>query len=85
MTRPRYVGRDSDGRHVYVSAAPGGILEALADETDVMNAHALGAVVRAVLDAEQPASEAQLAAFVPLLVDALEAVVGVAARKLEGE
>lgn len=78
----RYAGRDEYGKGVYVSAAPGGILEALADRNDVLSAHALNAVVRAVLDSDEPATDEELAAFVPLLSDALEAVVGVAGRLL---
>lgn len=78
----RYVGCDGSGKSVHVSAAPGGILEALADKSDVMSAHALSAVVRAVLDSERPATDEELAVFVPLLTDALEAVVKVAERLL---
>ncbi|MFD4976989.1 hypothetical protein [Streptomyces sp. NPDC058424] len=79
-SRPRYMGQDAEGKHVFVDAAPGGLLEALADQSDVESAHVLAAVVRSILDAERTATDAELAAFVPLLTDALERVVGVAAR-----
>ncbi|MEU5366952.1 hypothetical protein ABZ354_26385 [Streptomyces sp. NPDC005925] len=78
----RYVGPDDCGKSVYVSTAPGGMLEAVADKSDVLSAHALSAVVRAVLDSEEPATDEELAAFVPQLADALEAVVDVAGRLL---
>jgi hypothetical protein len=78
----RYAGRDACGKSLYVSAAPGGMLEALADRNDVLSAQALNAVVRAVLGSEEPATAEELAAFVPLMADALDAVVGVAGRLL---
>ncbi|WP_431961649.1 hypothetical protein [Actinacidiphila sp. bgisy160] len=77
---PRYVG-ESNGKAVYVIAAPGGHLEALADMRDIEAAHTLSAVVRAVLEGEPTVEE--LAAFVPLLSDALDRVVVVAARGFE--
>ncbi|WP_225075205.1 hypothetical protein [Streptomyces sp. CoT10] len=76
----RYLGQDAEGKHIYLSAAPGGLLEALADQSDIESAHVLTAVVRSILEAERTATDAELAAFVPLLTDALERVVGVAAR-----
>lgn len=80
--QPRYMGRDADGKHIHVSAAPGGLLERIADQHDVEAAHVLTSLVRSVLDSEQPPRDAELAAFVPLMADALERVTEVAARRL---
>jgi hypothetical protein len=77
---PRYLG-EADGKAVYVLAAPGGPLEALADARDIESAHVLSALVRVVLEGK-PTDE-QLAAFVGPLVDALDRVIAVAVRGVE--
>lgn len=76
---PRYVGNDG-GKSVYVIAAPGGTLEAVADRRDLESAAALAAIVRQVV-AGAPTSE-ELAAFVPLLLESLDRVIAVTAREL---
>jgi hypothetical protein len=76
------MGRDGGGKHVFVSAAPGGLLERITDTDDVERGHVLAALVRSILDGENPPRDEELAAFVPLLTTALERVVGVAARHL---
>ncbi|WP_240958343.1 hypothetical protein [Streptomyces chilikensis] len=77
---PRYAG-ECGGKAVYVIAAPGGTLEALADARDLESARALASVVRAVVGGKATAEE--LAAFVPLLADALDRVINVATRGVE--
>ncbi|MFB7548918.1 hypothetical protein [Streptomyces sp. NPDC056154] len=69
-----------DGKHVWFSTAPGGVLDYMADQDDIESAAVLAALVRTILDGDQPAKDAELAVFVPLLTEALERVVNVAAK-----
>ncbi|UXY28584.1 hypothetical protein [Streptomyces sp. HUAS TT20] len=69
--RLRSLGVDpATGKAVYAVTEPGGYLAALADAHAVRVAVALLAVVGAVLDSDR-ASDAELAAFVRPLYDAL--------------
>lgn len=66
---------------VTIRQSPRATQEALADIRDIEAAYTLSAVVRAVLEGSLTADE--LAAFVPLLRDALDRVIVVAARGFE--
>ena len=77
--RPRYMGKQ-DGKHVWFSTATGGVLDYMADLEDIESATVLAGLVRTILEADQPAEDAELAVFVPLLTEALERAVKVAAK-----
>ncbi|MET8947369.1 hypothetical protein ABZX30_28430 [Streptomyces sp. NPDC004542] len=70
--QPRYMGRDTFGKSVFVSPAPGGVLERITDRDDVESGHVLAALVRSILDGETPPKDEELAAFVPLLTRVFE-------------
>ncbi|MDT0573131.1 hypothetical protein RM704_37725 [Streptomyces sp. DSM 3412] len=81
MSRPRLrsLGVDpATGREALADTRPGGLLEALADTHALKAAAVLVTVVGAVLEVGK-ASDAELAAFVPVLYAALEECVGIMA------
>ncbi|MET8127187.1 hypothetical protein [Streptomyces sp. NPDC005231] len=81
--KPRSLGTDpNSGKTIYAVTEPGGALERLADETAVMAAATLLGVMDDVLEAGE-ATEAELAAFVPVLVESLSEVTEVAARTID--
>jgi hypothetical protein len=82
VDRLRYVGVDAaTGKHAFVSAAPGGLLEAWADMATLESAVALHALVSAVQESGT-ASEAELSAFVSPLVATLRDLIEVTARTM---
>ncbi|MFJ8605450.1 hypothetical protein ACIREM_43495 [Streptomyces shenzhenensis] len=73
------IGRDPySGRRILVQR--GGVLEYATDTAALESAAAFLGVVDAVLDAEQEASVAELAALLRPAVEALREVLGIAAR-----
>ncbi|MFF4549521.1 hypothetical protein [Streptomyces sp. NPDC001435] len=83
MRRLRSLGVDPvTGKAVYAVTESGGFLAALADAHAVRAAAALLAVVGAVLEADR-ASDAELAAFVRPLYDALAECVAMVAADRE--
>lgn len=85
MEQLRYLGTDTTtGKRAYALPAPGGALERMADTTALETAAVVSALVGEVLDAGK-ASDAELAAFVPVLLAALRELTEVATRLLSDE
>jgi len=85
MEQPRYLGTDTTtGKRAYGLTAPGGALERMADTTALETAAVVATLVGEVLEAGK-ASDAELAAFVPVLLAALQELTGVTARLLDTE
>lgn len=81
----RYLGTDATtGKSAYALPAPGGALERMADTTALETAAVVSALVGEVLDAGK-ATDAELAAFVPMLLAALRELTDVTARLLDAE
>lgn len=82
MDRLRLLGTDPEtGKTAYALPAPGGALEALADLQTLEAATALHALSGTILEGGQ-ATDAELAALVPALVNMLGDLVAVAARDM---
>ena len=85
MGQPRYIGTDTTtGKRAYAVTKPGGALERMADTTALETAAVVAAIVGEVLNAGK-ATDAELAAFVPVLLSALREVTEVTARLLDAE
>ncbi|MGA5434801.1 hypothetical protein ACPCIZ_22755 [Streptomyces cellulosae] len=85
MEQLRYLGTDATtGKSAYALPAPGGALERMADTTALETAAVVTALVGEVLDAGK-ATDAELAAFVPMLLAALRELTDVTARLLDAE
>lgn len=81
MEQPRCLGIDAaTGKTAYALARPGGLLERMADAHALESAAVLVALVGAVLESGQ-ATDAELAAFVPALYEALSEVVAMVTRE----
>jgi hypothetical protein len=82
MDQPRYLGTDATtGKRAYGLTAPGGALERLADSTALETAAVVAELVGEAVEAGK-ATDAELAAFVPVLLSALQELTGVTARLL---
>ena len=82
-SHPRFVGTDpASGRSILVVAEPGGALERLADVTAIEGGAALVALLGEIMETGN-ASDAELSAFVPTLMETLADVVGIAARLVD--
>ncbi|MFD4648474.1 hypothetical protein [Streptomyces sp. NPDC058441] len=82
ITGARYVGRDPvTGRGIYIQAEPGGALEAVADTATLKAAAALNAIVSAVIESNP--TDAEAAAFLPAISEALGDTLEVAARAVD--
>ena len=85
MEQPRYLGTDpTTGKRAYALTAPGGALERMADTTALETAAVVTRLVGEALDAGK-ATDAELAAFVPVLLAALRELTEVATRLLDAE
>jgi len=85
VEQPRYLGTDTTtGKRAYAVTKPGGALERMADTTALETAAVVTTLVGEVLDAGR-ASDAELAAFVPMLLAALRELTEVAARLMDEE
>jgi len=85
MDQLRYLGTDTTtGKRAYGLTAPGGALERMADRTALETAAVVTRLVGEALEAGK-ATDAELAAFVPVLLAALQELTEVAARLLDAE
>jgi len=85
VEQPRYIGTDTTtGKRAYAVTKPGGALERMADTTALETAVVVAELVGKALDAGK-ASDAELAAFVPVLLAALRELTEVTARLLDAE
>ncbi|MFA3843135.1 hypothetical protein [Streptomyces aureus] len=82
-TNPRYVGTDpATGKECFVISPRGGMLSAVADIAGLEAATTLLAVVKSVLEAGEAISEAERAAFLDPMADALAEVITIAAHRI---
>ena len=85
MDQIRYLGTDATtGKRAYVVPAPGSALERMADATSLKTAAVVAELVGEAVDAGK-ATDAELAAFVPVLLAALRELTEVTARLLDAE
>jgi hypothetical protein len=85
MEQPRYLGTDATtGKRAYAVTKPGGALERMADSTAMNTAAVVTRLVGEAVDAGK-ATDAELAAFVPVLLAALQELTEVTARLLDTE